>query len=95
MIRVTLEIIEKAENNGLIISKIIQKVITNSIIVEPKVKLDIAKEDPKDNIILECAKEGSVNFIITNDNHLLKLKEFEGIKILKPMELLKLIPKNN
>lgn len=78
------EIIEKVENKDLIISKISQKVIISSKIVEPKEKLCIVKDDPDDNMILECAKEGKVDYIISNDKHLLKIKEFEGIKIITP-----------
>jgi uncharacterized protein len=87
------EIIEKIENKNLIILKICEKVMINSIIVEPKTRLNFVKEDPQDNMILECAKEGSVDFIVTNDNHLLKIKKFEGITILKPEEYLKTINK--
>jgi len=83
------EIIEKIENKSLILSKIVQKAISNSEIIESKNKLNIVKDDPSDNKILECAKEGKADFIITNDNHLLKLKEFEGIKIITPKEFLK------
>jgi len=83
------EIIEKIKNKSLILSKVIQKVILNSEIAEPKTKLNLIKDDVADNIILECAKEGKVDFIITNDNHLLRLKEFKGIKIVTPKEFLK------
>ena len=78
------EIIEKIKNNDLIISKVSQKIIINSTIVEPKEKLHIVKDDPDDDKILECAKKGRVDFIITNDQHLLKIKEFEGIEIITP-----------
>jgi len=83
------EIIEKIENKSLILSKVIQKVISNSEIIEPKNKFNIIKDNPSDNRILECAKEGKSEFIITNDNHLLKLKEFEEIRIITPKEFLK------
>jgi len=87
------EIIKKIENKKLILLKIVQKVIINSIIVEPRVKLDVIKEDKDDNKILECAKEGNADCIVTKDNHLLKLKSFEGIEILKPDEFLEKIGK--
>lgn len=87
------EIIEKIQYKKLILSKVAKKVIMNSEIVKPKVKLNIVKEDKDDNKILECAKEGKVDYIITQDKHLLKLKSFEGIKILKPDEFLKRIKK--
>ena len=83
------EIIEKIENQALISSKAVQRVISDSDMIEPKIRLNIIKEDPSDNMILECAKEGNADFIITNDNHILKQKEFEGIKIITPSEFLK------
>ena len=83
------EIIEKIENQALISSKAVQRVISDSDMIEPKIRLNIIKEDPSDNMILECAKEGNADFIITNDNHILKQKEFEVIKIITPSEFLK------
>lgn len=60
-------------------------------LVEPKRKLSIVREDPKDNIVLECAAEGKVDYIVSGDKHLLDLKEFEEIKIVTPAEFLKLL----
>ncbi len=57
-------------------------------IVKPKKKLDVMKEDPDDNLVLETAVEGKANYIISGDEHLLKLKEFRGIKIVSPKEFL-------
>ena len=60
-------------------------------IVEPKQKIDIIKDDPDDNIILECALEGNADYIISGDEHLLGLKEFKGIKIISPKEFLNIL----
>lgn len=57
--------------------------------VEPSEKLSIVKDDSDDNKILECAKTGKVDFIVSNDNHLLKLKNFENIPIITPQEFIK------
>ncbi|MBI2576657.1 putative toxin-antitoxin system toxin component, PIN family [Candidatus Woesearchaeota archaeon] len=59
-------------------------IVRNSIMVEPKEKIAIVKDDPKDNIFIETAVAGYVDYIISQDNHLLKLKEFRGIKIITP-----------
>ena len=59
-------------------------------IVEPKEKVDAVKDDPDDNKVIECALASGSEYILTYDNHLLKLNEFRGIKIIKPEELLKL-----
>lgn len=85
------EIIDKVEKKKLIMYKLIEKVIKNSEITEPKTKLSIVKEDPDDDKILECAKEGGADYIITQDEHLLKLKKFDNILILKPDDFLKLL----
>ena len=85
------EIIEKIENKHLIISKIIKKIIEDAIIVYPTQKHDVIKEDPDDNKVLECAFEGKADFIISQDKHLLKLKEFEQIKIISPEEFVRLV----
>ena len=59
-------------------------------LIEPKQKVDIVKDDPDDNKVIECAIESSSDYILTYDRHLLKLKEYKGIKILKPEEILKM-----
>ena len=65
-------------------------IVRNSMIVEPKEKIDAVKDDPKDNIFIETDVAGSVDYIVSQDNHLLKLREFRGIKIITPEEFLKL-----
>ncbi|MFH1787758.1 MAG: putative toxin-antitoxin system toxin component, PIN family [Candidatus Altiarchaeota archaeon] len=40
--------------------------------------------DPSDNRFLEAAVAGNADYVITNDHHLLDLKEYEGIKIIRP-----------
>ncbi len=77
------EIQDKIKNKKLEISQTILKIISISTIVEPKGKLDIIKEDPDDNKILECALEGNADYIVSQDKHLLKLKQFKEIKIIK------------
>ena len=64
----------------------IDLIMRNSIIVESKEKIEAVKDDPKDNIFIETAVAGNVDYIISQDNHLLKLKKFRGIKIITPEE---------
>ena len=67
--------------------------IEYSYIVEPSEKINIIKDDPDDNAVLECAVASKAEYIVSGDRHLLKLKEFRGIKILKPKYFLTLINK--
>jgi len=63
-------------------------IIENSIIVKPTIKLDVVKDDPDDNKFLEAGVTGKANFIISQDKHLLKLGEYQGIKIVSLKEAL-------
>lgn len=66
------------------VDKIIEKLLSFMKLIETSGKIEIVKEDPDDNKILECAKDSYSKYILSYDNHLLKIKEFESIKILKP-----------
>jgi len=57
---------------------------------EPEEKITACR-DPKDNIILECAVAGKVDFIVTGDKDLLKLQQFRNIKIVSPKTFLRKI----
>lgn len=69
------------------------EIVENAIIVEPQIKLDVIKEDPDDNMILEAAVEGGADFITPGDKHLKGLKEFKGIPILSPSKMSEIIEK--
>ncbi|MFH1247196.1 MAG: putative toxin-antitoxin system toxin component, PIN family [Candidatus Micrarchaeota archaeon] len=85
------EIVEKIQEKHLAIKSSLIKALEIFQVVEPKRKIDCIKDDPDDNRVLECAVEAQVDCIITYDKyHLLKLKEFEGIKIISPTEFLEM-----
>ena len=60
----------------------IRYLLTVADIVKPDVEINIIDEDKFDNKFLECAITGKANFIISGDKHLLKLKDFQKIKII-------------
>lgn len=76
---------EKQRQAGLAVS---QKLLLIATIVEPKIKLRVVKEDHDDDKILEVAVTAKADFIVTSDRHLLKLKKYEGVLIVKPEEFL-------
>lgn len=55
---------------------------------EPPVQISIIKDDPSDNKFLACAITAQSPFIISGDNHLLRLKTFRNIAILTPRQFL-------
>jgi putative PIN family toxin of toxin-antitoxin system len=64
--------------------------------VQPREIVDLVKEDPTDNRILECAAAAGSEFVVSGDNHLLKLGSFGEIPILTVAQFLgeldKIIP---
>ncbi len=68
-----------------------EELLRVATLVVPSKKIDIIKEDPDDNKVLECAIEGNVDYIISGDRHLLKLKEYSGIRIVWASWLLKIL----
>jgi putative PIN family toxin of toxin-antitoxin system len=72
--------------------KRVEKLLEILIVVSPSQKLKVIREDPDDDKILEGAIEAKADYIVTYDaRHLLKLKEFEGIKIISPTEFLRIV----
>ena len=70
----------------------IEKIKAKTILIQPKNKVSVIKENDDDNRILECAIEGKAQYLISGDRkHLLPLKEYQGTKILSPAEFLKLL----
>ncbi len=69
---------------------IIEKSLQFLTLVTPIKKINIVEEDVDDNKIIEYAVESKAEYIISYDKHLLNLKEFQGIKIIRPEEALKL-----
>ena len=70
------------------VDEIIEKILIFVTFVEPIEKIDAVRDDPDDNKILECAVTSNSEYIITYDKHLLDLKTFMGIKIVKPEEII-------
>ncbi|HLD57876.1 MAG TPA: putative toxin-antitoxin system toxin component, PIN family, partial [archaeon] len=62
-------------------------------VVETSGAINVIKEDPDDNVILESAIVAGANFIVSGDPDLLNLKEFNGIKIVKPREFVEIFNK--
>jgi putative PIN family toxin of toxin-antitoxin system len=51
-----------------------------------------AVHDEADNRILECAVEAGADLLVTGDRHLLKVRQFEGIPIVRLADFLRLFP---
>ncbi len=85
------EILKKVGVNEREILRVIE---ANSIIVKPKLKLQVIDEDAEDNKILECALACKADIIVSGDKHLLKLGKYRKTTILTPREFFDNIKRN-
>jgi putative PIN family toxin of toxin-antitoxin system len=60
-------------------------------IIRPASRIDVLVDEP-DNRILECAASASADAIVTGDRHLLALKRFRGIAIVRLADFLRMFP---
>lgn len=78
------EIQDKIISKNLEMNRTVEKVTSISTIVEPKEKFNIIKDDHDDDKFLDCAYEAKADFIVSQNKHLLNIKEFKGIQIITP-----------
>ncbi len=60
-------------------------------IVEGVHPVDVVIDDPSDKKYLSCAKEGEADYIVSGDQHLLKLGNYQGIIIINPKAFLSIL----
>jgi uncharacterized protein len=66
---------------------ILEQYLIHSQIITPKTKHKIIDHE-SDNKFIDTAKEANAKYIISGDKHLLEIKEFNGIKIIRAKEYL-------
>ena len=71
--------------------KFIENLIEICFVVPGKKDIKVVQADPDDDKFVIAATEGFADYIVSGDDDLLELKEYEGIKILTPKEFLAII----
>ena len=69
---------------------VIENVRVYARLVAPVRKVEVCR-DPDDNLVIECALAGGVQYIVTGDPDLKDLKVFEGIQIIDVRTFLSLV----
>ena len=70
------------------VHRILAAVVGVAEVVETTTVLDAVAEDPDDNRFLELAVDGAADRIVSGDRHLLDLKAFRGIPVLRAADAL-------
>lgn len=69
--------------------RIKRTVVRVAEMVQPKTVPVVIADDPDDDHILACAVAGKADILVSGNQHLLRLKEYEGIPIVRPMDFLR------
>jgi putative PIN family toxin of toxin-antitoxin system len=57
--------------------------------VSPSRKHRLVRDDPEDDKFVDCALAAGANYLITNDHHMLKLKDIDDVEVLRPTQFVK------
>ena len=79
---------QKLRENRL---EFVELISEQGIWIEPKEQLAVVVDDESDNRYLECAVAGGATYVVTGDNHLLQLENFQGINIVTPATFVALL----
>jgi len=60
-------------------------------IIKLRSMFKVVEEDPDDDIVLRTAYDGKAEYIVSGDKHLLSLREFRKIKIVKVNQMLDIL----
>jgi putative PIN family toxin of toxin-antitoxin system len=82
---------EKFDQSEQDIRDALKMISRAAVVLKPVIRLSVLEDTP-DNRILECALQASVNLVVTGDRHLLRLKKFEGIPIVRLADFLRMFP---
>ncbi|MDH4300894.1 MAG: putative toxin-antitoxin system toxin component, PIN family [Nitrospira sp.] len=81
---------QQGEEDVAAVLRLIGRVAT---IVKPSVRIMVL-EDLPDNRILECGVEAGADLIVTGDHHLLRLKTYQDVTIVRVSDFLRLFPED-
>jgi len=85
---------EKFDQSEEDITEALKAISRAAEILRPPVSLTVLNDTP-DNRILECAQEAHADLVVTGDRHLLTLKKFRGIPIIRLADFLRLFPEQD
>jgi len=75
------------------VAQILLDFSTFTLPIKASRKITVIDDDPDDDKFIECAVASRAGFIVSGDKHLLNLKKYKGIKIMKAGDFLSLFLK--
>jgi len=76
---------------GVSREELVETMLRIGEVVEVETKLDVIKEDPSHDKFLECAAESNADYIVSGDEHLLKIRRYKKSKITSARQFIRLL----
>ena len=70
---------------------ILAALLSKAAVTPGHVRLPGVTRDPKDDAVVACAKEGEADTIVSGDQDLLVLNEYDGIQVVTPRRFLEIL----
>ena len=79
---------EKYHLTSLVIEAYLELIRRYAIMTSGNIEVSVISEDSDDDMIIACALEAEVDYVISGDRHLLNLGEYQDIKIIRASDFL-------
>jgi putative PIN family toxin of toxin-antitoxin system len=73
------------------LQRLLRTLVRKADVVQPTAVADVVPNDADDNEIVACAVVGDADVIVSGDRHLLLLREYQGIPIVRPMDFMRMV----
>ena len=73
------------------LATILDALLSKAEVTPGQLRLPGVTRDPKDDAVVACAKEGAADCILSGDQDLLVLGEYEGIRVVTPRQFVEIL----
>ena len=84
-------IVERIRLDDAELAAILEALLSKAEVVPGQLCLPGVTRDPKDDAVVACAKEGEADVIVSGDQDLLVLGEYEGIRVVTPRRFVEIL----
>ncbi len=73
------------------LAAILAALLSEAEVTPGRLHLPGVTRDPKDDAVAACAEEGEAEYIVSGDQYLLVLGEYEGIQVITPRQFVEIL----
>lgn len=73
------------------LAAVLDALLSKAEVTSGRLRLPGVTCDPKDDSVVACAKEGGADYIVSGDQDLLVLGEYEGIQVVTPRQFVEIL----